>query len=217
MRANAPGKQTKDRTWRDELDLVRRPAALLLAALAGAALMVGASSWIRIEKETALAQAARTRALDYAKFRNVENEKSEIQQFQPRFIELRAAGLVGDENRLAWVEAVRQVQEERKLPSVSYEIEPQQALAMDRPLDLGDYRLRGSRMRLHMGLVHELDLFNLLDDLRNAGRFSVENCKLTRNSAPPDAGAAPRVLGECTLVWLTLGSAPAAPAAKAMQ
>lgn len=192
--------------WRDELVLARRPALLFAAVLALSALAVGISSKAAADNEQRLAAAARVREQAWSRLRNVASEQQDIQTYQPRFVALRGAGLIGAENRLGWVETVRQAQAQRKLPSVSYDIEPQQAVTMDQPLELADYQLRASRMQLHMGLVHEMDLFGLLDDLRAVGLYSVEDCKLRRAPIQGEAGLAPRVLGECTLVWLSLGT-----------
>ena len=72
---------------------------------------------------------------------------------------------------------------------------------------MGQYQLRGSRMQLHLDLLHELDLLNLLDDLRQAGYFAVQECTLKRNGAGgPPAGATSALSADCSLLWLTLGS-----------
>jgi hypothetical protein len=67
-------------------------------------------------------------------------------------------------------------------------------------------------MRLQMDLLHEMDLLNLLGDLRQAGYFAVQDCTLKRHAAagagPGGSGTAPALGAECELLWLTLGSAP---------
>lgn len=191
-------------TWRDELDLIAAPARLCAGVLLGAALLVGAASWYWAQQAGELAQAAQVRAAAAGRFQNVESEKQDIAIYQPRFMELQAGGLVGDENRLAWIEAVKAIQGNRKLVSASYEIEPQQALVSASPMALGDYQLRGSRMRVELGLVHELDLFHFIDDLRGAGRFTVQDCKLKRTEAPAESVGVARQTANCTLVFLTL-------------
>lgn len=192
------------RSWRDELDLVRRPLTIFLATLAVSLLLAGALGWLRAQQDAALDQATRARQAASSQFQNIETEKHEIRIFQPRFEALQRAGLVGSENRLAWIEAIKQSQSSRRLPSVAYDIEPQQPLAMGAPHAFGDYELRASRMRLQMGLIHELDLFNLLGDLRAAGRYTVQDCKLKRTEAAPEAALAPRLAGDCTLIWVSL-------------
>lgn len=191
-------------TWRDELDLIAAPARLCACVLLGAALLVGAASWYRAQQADELAQAALVRGAASARFQNVESEKQDIAIYQPRFVELQAGGLIGDENRLAWIETIKAIQGNRKLVSASYDIEPQQALVLASPMALGDYRLRASRMRVELGLVHELDLFHFIDDLRGAGRFTVQDCKMKRTDAPAEAVGVARLTANCTLVFLTL-------------
>ena len=199
--------------WRDELPLLSKSAGLLLGCLALAALLLVVSSWLRARAEAALADAVQVRAVSAARFQNVEIEKQELALFAPRFAQLQATGMIGDENRLAWIETVKQIQTGRRLISASYEVEPQQAVVSPTPLALGDYQLRASRMRLELGMVHELDLFNVLGDLRNAGRFTVQDCQVKRKDVPLEAVGLPRLTAACTLVWLTLGGAPQPAAA----
>ncbi len=191
-------------TWRDELGLITAPARLCAGVLLGAALLVGAASWYRAQQAGELAQAAQVRGAASGRFQNVESEKQDIAIYQPRFMELQAGGLIGDENRLAWIETIKAIQGNRKLVSASYEIEPQQALAFATPMALGDYALRGSRMRVELGLVHELDLFHFIDDLRAAGRFTVQDCRMKRTEAPAESVGVARLTANCTLVFLTL-------------
>lgn len=193
--------------WRDELHLLTAPARLCAGVLAGAALLAGAASWNASRQADALAQAAQVRGAAYGRFQNVESEKQDIAIYQPRFMELQAGGLIGDENRLAWIEAIKSIQGNRKLVSASYEIEAQQPIVFATPMALGDYQLRASRMRVELGLVHELDLFNFLDDLRGAGRFTVQDCNMKRTDAPAESLGVARLTANCTLLFLTLGNA----------
>lgn len=194
------------RTWRDELDLVRWPAAAFVLVLCAAAALVISLGWMRRQQDESLDNARKIHVAANSRFRNVELEKQEIAVYQPRFLALQPTGLIGPENRLAWIEAVKQSQASRGLPSVSYEIEPQQVLAMDTPFALGDYQLHGSRMKLQLGLLHEGDLFAFLGDLRRAGSFSIQDCRIKRISVPAELPLAPRLQAECSLVWLSLSN-----------
>lgn len=207
-------------TWRDELDLLRRPAGMLAGCLAGAFVVLLVATWLRSSAEADLARAQQLRAASAARLQNVALEQQELTRFAPRFAQLQAGGLIGDENRLAWIEAIKASQAGRKLVSANYEIEPQQPVNGELTLLQGDYHLRASRMRLELGLVHELDLFNLLGDLRAAGPFTVQECRVRRNDVPLEAVAVARLSANCTLVWLTLGAPPApiaAPSGQAMR
>ena len=199
-------RSAKPLTWRDELRTVRRAALVFAGVLLVAGSAAITTGWFAGQQAARTLDASRVHQRALSRLRNVALEQQDILQYQPRFLALRQAGLIGRENRLAWVEAVRAVQAQRKLPSVSYDIEPQQAVVMDQPLDLADYQLRASRMQLHMGLVHEMDLFALLDTLQRTGLFSVEDCKLRRAALQLDAGATPTILSECTVIALSLGA-----------
>jgi hypothetical protein len=197
--------------WIQEFALVR--TAVL--TLAGALIVSVVGVWLSYLKQQDAAQLAehaqRTRDAAYSRYAQVDNEKRDIRNFQHRFVELRQRGLVGEEQRLAWLDAIRQVQDQLKLPPLSYEIEPQQVVTLETPLDLGEYQLRGSRMHLHMELLHELDLFNFLQDLRERGYVAVQDCSLKRLGVAAGTPGASTLNADCTLNWITLNTAPKAP------
>lgn len=195
-----------------EFALLRNAVLVFLATLALSLAAVSASLWQL--RQARFAEAAQLLERDGARSRlaHAETEKEEIRLYQPQFVELRRRGLVGPERRLDWVEAIRMIQEQRRLLPLSYEIEVQQPYRLETALPTGDYALLGSRMALHMDLLHELDLLNFLADLRLAGTFAVQDCSIRRAAAAvsPVAGAVvPTLNADCTLNWLTL--TPAAP------
>lgn len=198
-----------------EFALLRNAVLVFLAALGISLAAVSVSLWqLRLAR---FAEAAQVLERDGARARlaHAETEKEEIRLFQPQFVELRRRGLVGPERRLDWVEAIRQIQEQRRLLPLTYEIEVQQPYRLETALPTGDYALLGSRMALHMDLLHELDLLNFLADLRLAGTFAVQDCSIRRAAGvtSPVAGAvAPTLNADCTLNWLTLTPAAPAPA-----
>lgn len=189
-----------------DFSLLRNAVLVFLATLALGLAAVAASAWqlrqMRLEGAAVLLERDGARS----RLAHAETEKEEIRQFQPQFIELRRRGLVGWERRLEWVEAIRQIQEQRRLLPLSYEIDIQQPYRLETTLPTGDYTLLGSRMSLHMDLLHELDLLAFLADLRLAGTFAVQDCVIRRAAgAPTSPGAlAPTLNADCTLNWLTL-------------
>ncbi|MYN07912.1 hypothetical protein [Pseudoduganella aquatica] len=195
--------------WLREFSLIRAQvlAFVLTAALAAAA--VTASRWYfhQARDYQAWAQQKRNGARD--RLFNAETEKREIRLYQPQYAALRERGLIGKENRLDWVDAIRQVQEQRKLLPISYELAPQQPVRLDPATPLGGYRLHGSRMNLHMDLLHEGDLFVLLDDLRQRSFYSAQECSIKRAATGLPTPLAPTLTADCTLNWLTLTPAPA--------
>lgn len=196
--------------WLREFALIRLAVVMAAGALSIGVATVFASGWYVDHAEEERLQALQMRDAARQRFAQVETEKREIRAFQPQFALLRSRGLIGDENRLDWVEQIRQIQEHRRLPPLSYEIEPQQAVKLDAPLPLGDYALRGSRMHLRMELLHEGDLFNFLDDLRQRGFYAAQECTLKRMGGLQNLPNAPTIGADCKLNWLTLAPAAAA-------
>ncbi|UMR29076.1 hypothetical protein MJ904_18505 [Massilia sp. MB5] len=189
-----------------------RKAALTFTATAGVAVAaVALSYWYKQDALEVEARAQRARNDAHSRLTYAETEKEEIRRFQPAFLELRRKGLAGKERRLDWVESIRQIQEQRRLLPLTYQIDPQQPYRLEQPLPTGDYQLRGSRMKLHMDLLHEMDLFNFLADLRQRGYFAVQDCSLRRTATATPGVQSPALSGDCTLNWLTLTPQPAAP------
>ncbi|MGK5050553.1 hypothetical protein [Janthinobacterium sp. RB2P8] len=205
QRASAPTRTLP--VWLGELHLVRGALLCFALTLLASVLLLSLSAAYRMREAQQLDMARRTRSAATTLFNHAEAEKQEIRAYEPQFLVLRQRGLIGEENRLGWIDAIRRSQEQRKLLPISYDISPQQGLQVPLPMVMGQYHLRGSRMRLQMDLLHEMDLLNLLDDLRQAGYFAVQDCTLKRQAAAGGGSEAPPTLGaECELLWLTLGS-----------
>jgi hypothetical protein len=194
--------------WLREFALIRLQVVtlLLMVAIGTAAIVSSRWYWHQARDYQAWAQQKRNAARD--RLFNAETEKREIRLYQPQYAALRERGLIGQENRLDWVEAIRQIQEQRKLLPITYELEPQQPVRMDSGTALGGYRLHGSRMNLHMDLLHEGDLFVLLDDLRQRSFYSAQECSIKRAAGGLAAPLAPTLTADCTLNWLTLTPGP---------
>lgn len=200
--------------WISEFALIRTAALTLLAAVTICGTAVLLSEERTREVNQSMEQLQRVRDAAYSSYAHVDNEKRDIRRFQPRYLSLQQRGLVGEERRLEWVDTIRQTQELRQLPPLSYEIEPQQQVRLESAMDLGGMQLNASRMRLHMELVHELDLFNFLDDLRQRAFFSVQDCSLKRLGQVAGVAGAPTLGADCTLNWITLAPPPGSKGAR---
>ena len=139
------------------------------------------------------------------KYALAETEKVEIRDFQPKFMQLRARGFVGEEKRLDWMDHIKRIHENRKLLPLAYEIFPQQIFQVDPSIMGADLQLRGSKMQLRMDLLHEMDLFNFLGDLKNKAFYTTQSCALNRIEATSGNSLSPRLAADCTLYWLTIG------------
>jgi hypothetical protein len=127
-----------------------------------------------------------------------------IAQHLDAYNALMARGFVGEENRLAWIEAVQLANRDAKLYGLIYTLSPRTAapatIASGLPLNL-------TRMVVKMPLLVETDLPRFVDALhaRAPGVFRVDRCRLSRLSdAPPQFINQPELDAECDLLWFTV-------------
>ena len=116
-------------------------------------------------------------------------------------------GRIGDEQRLNWIETLRQVAARIKLPSLQYEIRAQREYEPDFPIETGRFSVFVSEMTLNVGLFHEEDLPRMLDELgrRAAGMFTVAGCSvLPIQDSFQSNPTKPNLEAQCQLRWFVV-------------
>ena len=134
-------------------------------------------------------------------------EKRVIEQYVEPYRQLERAGIVGEEQRISWIDALRTANQEADLYGVEYNIGPQQAYSFTSEVNAGALSVRQSIMKLHLGLLHEGDLFRFFQALaaQKVGRFSVNQCSLKR--LPVDLTVPvnqPTLNADCEVAWITI-------------
>ncbi|MHB8167113.1 MAG: hypothetical protein ACYDDT_10130, partial [Sulfuricella sp.] len=205
---NAPAERS---FMKDDFPPIRKALIVLVASLLSSAALVVAGRAILIQQQDGMNQAQAQRSDALNKRRQSENDKQEIHDYQPKYLRLRERGFVGEEKRLDWMEQIKHIRESRKLFPITYEISAQQVFQVGPEVSLGSLELRGSKIKLQMGLLHEGDLFNFLDDLSSKGFYTVQECTIKRTGGVPENSLSPRLTAECTLYWLTLGERAGSP------
>lgn len=194
--------------WKDLFPLQLPAATLVLSAL---------SAWALISFSGNLLQAAQdgeqraANALENARmqYQRSGEEKESILRYKPAYEQLRAEGFVGAERRIAWLEALHNVDRAIGLFGVQYQIEAQQAYDGGPEFANLSNRLRSSKMTLDFGVTHEGDLLRLLEALKaqRVGLFSIRSCSLDpvgRDIAPEPKR--PNLRAKCDIRWLTIQS-----------
>lgn len=151
-----------------------------------------------------MAAATAKRAEFDQKLKQVRQEESEIKAKSALYSNWSARGIIGNEQRLDWVEMIRDIKTARKLLDVQYEFAPQQALSQ---FASGGYTFQSSTMRLQMKLLHEGDLLGFINDLRDQAKayVRVRSCNVTRTQRSATGTAEAALLqAECTLDWVTI-------------
>ena len=142
-----------------------------------------------------------------SQYQTIDDKQRIIELYLPLYEILEERGIVGKERRLSWVETLKAVAEEVQLPSLRYELFPQEELVAEFPLQQGVYRVYSSEMRLDMALLHEGDLPVLLRELQRkaTGLFTVSSCLLLRNGQVLTmTPKAKNITASCRLKWYTI-------------
>lgn len=186
-------------------DLRKAGGSALLAlamALAGAA-AVWASTRLASDVRQAHERALAARTDAQRALAGARAEEAEIAAKIDRFRHLVERGAVGTEQRLAWVELIRDARARHHLGAVDYEFSPQRPLdPLIAPPDADQLEAAGSTLRIRMPLLHEGQLIALLDDLAfNASAVvRVRECSVTRAAV---ASEAEQLVADCLLDWIT--------------
>ncbi len=136
-------------------------------------------------------------------------EEQELRGKIALFQQLQERGIIGQEERLNWVEQISQIKTARRLFDLQYELSPQKALT-DAMLPggavAGDHELMASTMNLQMPLLHENDLLGFLTDLRRAvhAHILVRDCTIERIPSSGDGRLGAQLRAVCTIDWITL-------------
>jgi len=186
---------------RDDLKRLRVPLALALLLSALGVACLATSGYYLDEAKSAREASRLARVGAQERMAKVSEEEREIRENLVHFEQMRRYGMVGDQNRIDWIESIARIKNSRKLFEIRYNIEAQRSLDYPGVVATGAADFVVSRMRLNMLLLHEGDLLNFLADLQAAGKghVSVRRCTVTRieRGAPSATALQPRLRAEC--------------------
>jgi hypothetical protein len=143
-------------------------------------------------------------------------EKGVIDRYVEPYRQLERAGIVGEEQRIGWIDALRTANREADLYGVEYDVGPQQGYSFANEVNAGALSINQSLMKLRLGLLHEADLFRFFQALavQKAGSFAVNQCSVQR--LPVDLSVPvnqPTLKAECEVAWITIAG-PSSPEVK---
>lgn len=141
------------------------------------------------------------------RYLNVDQEGKLLREYYPQFVKLYNQGIIGHEKRLNWIETLRQAGEVIKLPSLQYSISSQVEYVPEYNINYSAYTLYSSGMKLDLGLLHEGDLFRLIDYLDQVvdGAYTISECTFRMNGDKIQFGKnAANISATCSLHWITI-------------
>lgn len=193
--------------------MTRPPIASLktsiLLLLAAVSLAAAGIFWSHLHQTEAHAELQRQQSLLNASRARQQQGRTDarlIAQHLDAYRVLIARGFVGEENRLAWIEAAQLANRDARLYGLTYTLSPRSAAPPELASGLP---LKQTRMVVKMPLLVETDLPRFLDalHLRAPGLFRTAQCRLSRHAdTPPQAVNRPELDAECELLWYTVAA-----------
>ena len=187
---------------------LRRPLIVLSAAILMALMLVIAGYQYEKAKHEEYQQALSVLRSTHKLYYNIVNDIDLLDQYRNFYSNYRSSGLVGKERRLSWIESLESTNDVIRLPVLIYNLHPQEDF--ERPgfkLKRG-VAVKSSPMDLSMGLLHEEDLFALLEGLRLSIKnlFTVDSCIISRQGDVKNSLDTKRanLNSKCTIRWVTI-------------
>lgn len=195
---------------RQDLRKLQWQALLALCLLLAASALVGTSQasarQAKLERDVA---ASQTQQIEQ-QLSQVRGEEQEIKERITQFQEIERSGMTGDEKRLDWIELLRELQQQLRLPGMHYEFGPQVSMES---VSWATYAYHSSHLRIQFQLLHEEDLLNFVQQLqqRAGALVLLRGCRLTRlvSDAESNAGLS-QLNAECAMEWVSLRRSGAA-------
>lgn len=192
--------------WRKlQLPMVTLGIALIISTL-----LYSTTDGRRLKAQEAL--QAQQSALDKARQRYESSglEKETIEKFLPAYEKLLERGFVGEEQRIDWIDDLREINLRQKLFGINYDIGSQEDYKPKFPLNVGSFKLHRSTMKINFSMLHEGDLTMVLTALpaENNPPFMVRDCNIERLPGGGQGKFLPNLKTSCELDWLTVSEPP---------
>ena len=189
---------------------LRRPLIILVVAvLISVAVVVVGYQYEEVQHEeyqTALSTLRSTHKL----YSSIVNDIDLLEQYRSLYNEYKASGLVGQERRLSWIESLESTNQVLRLPTLGYSLNPQETFVRPGFLLKRGVSVMSSPMDLNIGLLHEEDMFALLEGLRLSiqNLFTVDSCSISRQK-PVGQSLDTRqsnLQSNCSIRWVTINA-----------
>jgi hypothetical protein len=179
--------------------------AMLVAGVVGVAMSNVYLQKARVERQA----AADERRAAQDKLSRATQEEREIREKLVDYRRLLDRGIIGDEQRLDWVDTIGQIKAARRIYDIKYAISPQKTFDVPgAAASGGDVEFRVSELKLDMMLLHEEDMLAFLDDLQRQLKthVMVRSCSMQRldRGGLDRPGSGPRLRAECYVDLVTI-------------
>jgi hypothetical protein len=187
---------------------LRRPLIILVvAAIVSTAVAVLGYEYEKAQREEYQVAMSTLRST-YQRYSNLVKDIDLLDQYRNLYSEYKSSGLVGDERRLSWIESLGLTNEVLRLPILTYSLNPQEDFTRPGLKVQRDVLVKSSPMNLSIGMLHEEDLFALLEGLRLSiqNLFTVDQCSIARQGSVNSSLETKKLnlRSQCTIRWVTI-------------
>lgn len=170
---------------KDALSLLPGIKLPLLCGLGSVLLSAGLLLWAQHTRQVAEQRLQQRETAYYAAEADIQTAQS-LQTERTRHLAvlstLQQRGLLGHEQRLAWVEAVETLPRSGRLASLQLELGPRRPLNEANGATQAELQFYASPLKLDSKLLHEGDLLSLLRQLDALpGAYTLDECRLRRS------------------------------------
>ena len=185
--------------------LIKRPLILFISVLVFSVILVAVSESYVEHAYDGRQSEKRAMRIWKNKIDGSRQSNKIIDEYENRYLDLVKNNIVGEEDRLDWLENIQAIANARNIPSVKYDLSSQQ-LVEDQT---GQHRAKGlkiyrSDMTLDMKMAHEGDLFAILNALQEKakGLFVVDQCNVEKLAGSVNTNNI-NMSARCELGWYT--------------
>lgn len=188
-----------------DLQALRTPLVILAVVLLAGALSVYYAEQFKVAARQQLARQQTQLAEARTRVQRSGDERDLIARYLEPYREYERAGILGEEQRINWLDALRLANQQADLFGVDYQIATQRPYPYAAAFNPGPVAINQSVMRLQFRLLHEEDLMRFFGALRRQGGgfFTVDQCKLRRLDTRGVIRYQPNIAADCELSWIT--------------
>jgi hypothetical protein len=137
-------------------------------------------------------------------FASAQNDFENMATYKLEYEALEAQKVIGNEQRLDWLEGLEKIRKQGVVLDFKYSIGPQRSYTPNPPQETGNFALNLSPMTLQIDLLHEEQLDRLFSAMMSQmkGWFILDKCNLSPGTSA--TGELASLKADCAGGWLTM-------------
>jgi len=182
--------------------------AICASLLIGAAILYFSSTYIG-NSQNDLRNARKMRSDARTRLTAAHEDRDNMSIYSSEYGILTKHKIIGEEQRLDWIEGMEKLRQKNLVWDFSYHIAPQKTYVPKPPISSGNFDIHYSAMDLQFDLLHEAQLIDFFAALPKIiqGRYQLEECTLKRNATTEQQSgnpSGPQLSAKCSGGWITL-------------